>query len=175
MLIKFGFLNDLILSVISSNSNSYLAYGLGIGVGLNINGLLGGTMLQLNKENDNYELTKTNDSPFSYHLFLLEEIKTAVDNDQICKYHFSFLRNILEKTATFLGYSTWYDLLSPIEGSSKSYVKRILNFSSHSKHSAEEIVTITDNDKIVLKRLVTEINRIYRFKNEELAIVEEES
>jgi hypothetical protein len=38
---------------ISSNSNSYLAYGLGVGVGLNVNGLLGGTMLQLNKENDN--------------------------------------------------------------------------------------------------------------------------
>lgn len=129
----------------------------------------------LNKENDNYELNKTNDSPFSYHLFLLDEIKKAVDNDQIYKYHFSYLRNILEKTATFLGYSTWHDLLSPIEGSSKSYVKRILNFSSHSKHSAEEIIIITNTDKIVLKRLITEIHRIYRFKNEELAIIEEES
>ena len=85
------------------------------------------------------------------------------------------MRNILEKTATFLGYSTWHDLLSPIEGSSKSYVKRILNFSSHSKHSAEEIIIITNTDKIVLKRLITEIHRIYRFKNQELAIIEEES
>jgi len=117
-------------------------------------------------EDESYELKGSNDSPFSYHLFLLNEIKKAVDTGQIYKYHFSFLRNILEKTSTFLGYSNWGDLLTPISGSRESYIKRILNFSSHSKHSSEEIIILTDNDKNVLKLLINEIYRIYRFNSE---------
>ncbi|RPF43412.1 AAA domain-containing protein [Hydrogenoanaerobacterium saccharovorans] len=118
----------------------------------------------LTKNEDlNYELNNSNDSPFSYHLFLLDEIETAIETEQIYKYHFSFLRNILEKTATFLGYDNWGDLLTPVKGERESYIKRILNLSSHSKHSAEEIVMITDGDKRMLKNLVQEISKIYKF------------
>mgnify|MGYP000908326402 FL=1 len=41
------------------------------------------------------------DSPFSYHLFLLSELTGALKRGQVKKYPFSFLRNILEKLATF--------------------------------------------------------------------------
>lgn len=53
----------------------------------------------------------TNDSPFSYHLALLTELNKAILSDDIQKYHYNFLRNILEKTATFLGYGNWGELL----------------------------------------------------------------
>src|SRR5690606_12173210 len=47
---------------------------------------------------------QTSDSPFSYHLFLLAELEKAIQlPGNIQKYHFNFLRNILEKTSTFLG------------------------------------------------------------------------
>ncbi|WP_458072081.1 AAA family ATPase [Rhodanobacter sp. BL-MT-08] len=49
-------------------------------------------------------IPQTNDSPFSYHLFLKAELERAIESGQISKYHFNFLRNILEKTSTFLGY-----------------------------------------------------------------------
>src|SRR5690606_36657466 len=46
------------------------------------------------------------DSPFSYHLFLLAELEKAIlPTGEIKKFHFNFLRNILEKTSTFLGYN----------------------------------------------------------------------
>lgn len=63
----------------------------------------------LSKQADGlYELKKQdNDSPFSYHLYLKSELEQAIQNNQLQKYHFNFLRNILEKTATFLGYSKW--------------------------------------------------------------------
>ena len=112
-----------------------------------------------------YELEDSTDSPFSYHLFLLDEIKRAADTGKIHKYHFNFLRNILEKTATFLGYKNWGDLLSPIEGDKEAYIKRIINFSSHSKHSAEEIVMISDVDKKMFITLVDEIIKIYRYNS----------
>lgn len=119
------------------------------------------------KEEGTYELIRQpNDSPFSYHLFLINEIGKAIESEQIYKYHFNFLRNILEKTSTFLGYSDWGDLLLPVKGSRVAYEERILNLSSHSKHSAEEIVVLTNEDKNVLRHLISEITEIYRFKKE---------
>lgn len=121
----------------------------------------------IKKEDATFELVQqVNDSPFSYHLFLKDELKKAIETGQIHKYHFNFLRNLLEKTSTFLGYSKWGDLLNLVDGDRNAYEKRIINFSSHSKHSAEEVPDITEDDKRVLRHLVTEISRIYQFKNQ---------
>ena len=117
-------------------------------------------------ENLLYELDDSNDAPFSYHLFLLNEIKNAAKTGEIYKYHFNFMRNILEKTATFLGYRSWGDLLAPVKGEKEAYIKRILNLSSHSKHSDEEIVMIKDTDKKMLINLVEEIETIYKFNGQ---------
>ncbi len=83
-------------------------------------------------------LEDSKDSPFSYHLFLLSELEKAIDPESgnIQKYHFNFLRNILEKTSTFLGYNKWEELLP--EQSRRAYYNRIINLSSHSKHHGEE-------------------------------------
>lgn len=52
-----------------------------------------------------YQLIKQDyDSPFSYHLYLKNELLEAANSGDIHKYHFNFLRNVLEKTSTFLGY-----------------------------------------------------------------------
>jgi hypothetical protein len=108
-------------------------------------------------------IEQSGDSPFSYHLFLLSELEKAIQppND-IQKYHFNFLRNILEKTSTFLGYNKWEDLLP--QESREAYYNRILNLSSHSKHHGEEVSIIEENDKRVLGFLVGEIKRMYGFK-----------
>lgn len=104
-----------------------------------------------------YLLEDSNDSPFSYHLFLLSELEKAIDPElgNIQKYHFNFLRNILEKTSTFLGYNKWAELL-PKE-SRNAYYKRIINLCSHSKHHGEEISNVKENDKRVLRYLVNEV------------------
>ncbi|CAM1352906.1 AAA family ATPase [Tenacibaculum halocynthiae] len=104
------------------------------------------------------------DSPFSYHLFLLKELETVIESGQIKKYHFNFLRNILEKTSTFLGYNKWKDLLpEDTEGARDAYYNRIINLSSHSNHHGEEVSVISENDKNVLRFLVNEIKTNYRF------------
>src|SRR5699024_63390 len=92
---------------------------------------------RLDKKTDGtFELLTSNDHPFSYHLFLLSEINKAIQTNQIKKYHFNFLRNILEKTSTFLGYPHWEDLLeNSEENAMKQLSKRIINLSSHSAHS----------------------------------------
>lgn len=115
-----------------------------------------------------YLLHDSNDSPFSYHLFLLAELEKAIQTGNIKKYHYNFLRQILEKTSTFLGYKKWRELLTllPDNNTHEAYYNRIINLCSHGKHSGEETSIIDDNDKRVLSYLVREIKNIYHFKNE---------
>lgn len=109
---------------------------------------------------------QSKDSPFAYHLFLLEELEKVRVSGNIQKYHFNFLRNILEKTSTFLGYYEWKKLLpNEAEGAREGYYKRILELSSHSKFSGEEVSALTNQEKDVLKHLVKEFTRIYNFKS----------
>ena len=109
-----------------------------------------------------------NDSPFSYHLYLKSELENAIESGQLSKYHFNFLRNILEKTSTFLGYKKWGDLLPKTDdGTTNPYEARIINISSHSKHAGEEVADLTEDDKRVLRYLVNEINMMYRFQQAE--------
>lgn len=105
------------------------------------------------------------DSPFSYHLYLKSEIEKAIQSGQINKYHFNFLRNILEKTSTFLGYERWGDLLPKTDdGNANPYEARIINISSHSKHAGEEVADLTEDDKRVFRYLVSQLNSMYHFQ-----------
>jgi wobble nucleotide-excising tRNase len=106
-----------------------------------------------------------NDSPFSYHLYLKSEIEKAIQSGQVNKYHFNFLRNILEKTSTFLGYEKWGDLLPRSnDGETNPYEARIINISSHSKHAGEEVAYLTEDDKRVLSYLMGQLNSMYHFQ-----------
>jgi hypothetical protein len=130
------------------------------------------------KESQKYRLVKKSDGsfelmvlgnniPFSYHLSLLSEIKEAINNDQIKKYHFNFLRNILEKTSTFLGHKGWVELLpKDDDGNPDPFANRILNLSSHSAHAGEEIGDVEENDKDKLRKLVDFLGNEYKFRQE---------
>jgi wobble nucleotide-excising tRNase len=113
-------------------------------------------------------ISQSSDSPFSYHLHLKLELEKALESGQVSKYHFNFLRNILEKTSTFLGYQRWGDLLPKADdGKANPYEARIINISSHSKHAGEEVADLTEDDKRVLRYLVSELNNMYRFQQAE--------
>lgn len=92
------------------------------------------------------------DSPFSYHLFLLSEVRSAIESGGVRKYHFGFMRNILEKTSTFLGHERWEELLPKTnDGRSDPYAERLTNYGVHSKHAGDEIEPIPNEIKNMLK------------------------
>lgn len=110
----------------------------------------------------------SNSIPFSYHLYLLSEIKSAIASEQIRKYHFNFLRNVLEKTATFLGYKKWPDLLPKMtDGNPDPFANRIINISSHSAHAGEETAEIEENDKEKLEQIVNYLIDKYGYWKQE--------
>ena len=122
----------------------------------------------LNKEDDGtYELNgKLGDSnkSFSYHLHLRQILQDAVNHNSIEKYHFMLLRNLYEKTANFLGYLKWSDLLPDDK---KTYYNRIIQFTSHSTLSNETIPEPTEPEKNTLKLLLKHLIDNYSYYKEE--------
>jgi hypothetical protein len=107
-------------------------------------------------------------TPFSYHLLLLSEIREVIRDNQIKKYHFNFLRNILEKTTIFLGRDKWESLLPKgSDGNPDPFANRIINLSSHSAHAGEETGEVEANDKEKLEELVNFLSTEYGFWEKE--------
>ncbi len=98
-------------------------------------------------EDGTFEITpKFGDSnkSFSYHLFLKQTIEEAIKSNNIQKYHFTLLRNLYEKTASFLGYPQWSELLPDDK---QTYYNRIIQFTSHSTLSNEAVAEPTTAEK----------------------------
>ena len=104
---------------------------------------------------DSFELREQDsDTPFSYHLFLMKEIEQAIETGDVRKYHFGFMRSILEKTSTFLGYQRWEELLPETrQGKTDPYAQRLVNYGVHSKHAGEEVEPIPPEIKNMLKNI----------------------
>lgn len=134
------------------------------------NELKNGEKYTLNKIKRRYYLEKQqSDSPFAYHLMLKKELEDAIDNNRIEKYHFNLLRNLLEKTATFLGYSTWGDcvILRDDEGNEedKAPYIRMINLHSHSSYSDYEGRQIAPQMQNVLKRVYQQFIENFNWKS----------
>ena len=105
-------------------------------------------------EDGTYDLQKKNgdsNKGFSYHHYLIQTLQDAVESNNIQKYHFMLLRNLYEKTANFLGYPQWSDLLPDDK---KTYYNRIIQFTSHSTLSNEVVPEPTEPEKNTLKLLL---------------------
>lgn len=143
------------------------------------NAMKKGLKYQLSQNEDgSFSLDRWNtDSPFSYHLHLIEKLKAASDGDGFEKWHYNLLRNILEKTSTFMGYEDWADLLpETTDGTNDAYLKRIVDISSHSKHAGDEHAQLSKDDKRVLKYLLgATANKKYEFSERYRMIVKEEA
>lgn len=119
-------------------------------------------------ENERFDIEEKqggSNKSFSYHLFL-RNLLEKVESKDIQKYHFMLLRNLYEKTANFLGYSGWSNLL-PNDDARQSYYTRIINFTSHSTLSNEIIAEPTDAEKKIVKYLLEHLINNYGFYIEE--------
>ena len=97
---------------------------------------------------------------FSYHLHLLQTIEQAITDQKVERYHFTLLRNLYEKTASFLGYPKWSELLLDDK---QLYYSRIINFTSHSTLSNEAIAEPTPAEKATVKLLLDHLKSEHRF------------
>lgn len=123
-----------------------------------------GSYLLLKNEDGSFDiLEKRGDSnkSFSYHLHLKGVIEKAIQNQQVERFHFILLRNLYEKTANFLGYEEWSNLLP--EDGRQNYFQRIINFTSHSTLSNEEFIEPTRQEQETIKLLLKHLLDNYNF------------
>ncbi|MGN2263960.1 AAA family ATPase [Lactococcus lactis] len=109
-----------------------------------------------------YVLKGTNNSPFSYHIYIFKKLKKAKYAD-LSKYHFNLMRNLLEKTALFLGYSD-YEALIPQDSDKRSEFLKLLNEYSHGTHPDAESNMLTRKEKLLLKSKFKEFEERFKWK-----------
>lgn len=103
-------------------------------------------------------------SSFSYHLHLRKILEQAIAANQIERYHFNLLRNLYEKTANFLGYRRWSELLPDDK---QTYLTFIMNFTSHSDLSSETVAEPTPEEKKVVQHLLNNLITKYGYRQEQ--------
>lgn len=115
-----------------------------------------GTFSLLEKQGDS-------NKSFSYHLYLKQTIEQAIAQNQVQRYHFTLLRNLYEKTANFLGYPRWAELLPDDK---QTYYNRVIQFTSHSTLSNEAVVQPSDPEKNTVKVLMEHLVDNYSYWQE---------
>lgn len=114
-------------------------------------------------ENGSFTLTEKNgdsNKSFSYHLYLKQTIEQAIADDKVERFHFTLLRNLYEKTASFLGYPRWSELLPDDR---QLYLNRIIQFTSHSTLSNETVAQPTPAEKATVKLLLDHLKNSHGF------------
>lgn len=132
-------------------------------LGLSASGKKEGCYLLEHLEDGTFDLNvKYGDSnrSFSYHLYLRKVLEQAIATDQVERYHFTLLRNLYEKTASFLGYQRWSELLPEDR---QTYLNRVIQYTSHSTLSSESVTEPTPPEKQTVKFLLDHLVNTYGY------------
>lgn len=118
----------------------------------------------LSRQDTKFKLEEhKDDSPFGYHLLIKNEIQNAINTNTVKKYHFNLFRNLLEKTANYLGYSNWTDC---ILSDNKNECIKLLNLNSHSKLSELEYRELSAEDIDLFQKTYNEFIKEFKWKEE---------
>lgn len=101
---------------------------------------------------------------FFYHLDLKKQLEAAIAIDNIQRQHFTLVRNLYEKTASFLGYPKW-SLLLPGENENQkiAYLNRIIQFSSHDTLANVRPTQLRPEEKQIVKFLLKHLVDNYSY------------
>lgn len=125
------------------------------------------TKLFLKKRDNIYELKDTTDTPFIYHVFIIQEIQKAINEDRLVNFHFTLLRNVLEKTANFHGYNGFENLIVINDDDlEKTLYHRYVQIFNHGGYSLFEPARMNDDNKERFIEIFENFKRNYKFNNE---------
>lgn len=119
--------------------------------------------LQKRTADNTYILKDTTKTPFFHHVALLKELKRASDTGELYTYHFNILRNILEKTASFHGYSHFSSCIRKGEDDDNPVYTRIVNLLSHGNYSLFDPKEMVDENKDHFRTILRNFLEDYNF------------
>jgi hypothetical protein len=115
-----------------------------------------------------YALRDTNDSPFFYHVSLVQELQKAINSGKLYTYHFNVLRMILEKAANFHGFNGFSDCLQVNDDDEdRTLHTRMVNIFNHGSYSLFEPREMGEENKRYFGQIFENFKSNYKF-NEQL-------
>ena len=124
--------------------------------------------LFLSKSDGVYFLKDTTDSPFFYHVAMIQDLQKAINSNEIYTYHFYYLRTILEKAANFHGFNGFENcVIVDDDDDEKKLFTRMVNNLNHGGYSMFEPREMGEENKKYFKQIFKNFLTNYKF-NEDL-------
>lgn len=124
--------------------------------------------LHLKKDGEDcYSISYTRDTPRFLHVAMLEELWKRSESGELYTYHFAMLRNVLERAASFHGYSNIEECFKNEDISNESNLyNRMINILTHGNYSLYEPIEMLDDNKELFKQILTAFTKNYKFNPE---------
>lgn len=109
-------------------------------------------------------LRETGDTPFFHHVAALADLYEAERSGNLCSHHFNMLRAILEKTASFHGYSNFSACIKrDADDEDGALHARLINILSHGNYSLYEPKEMLEENKRHFRKILHEFINQYPF------------
>lgn len=121
----------------------------------------------LSHDSDGYHLRDTNDTPRFYHVAMLKELYEVAKSGNLYTYHFTILRSIMEKTATFHGFNNISEIIKREPDDQDGTLHyRYVQLLSHGNYSLFEPVEMMEENKQIFRKILNDFMNNYRFNPE---------
>ena len=121
----------------------------------------------LSQEGNSWQLRDTGKTPRFYHVAMLKELNEATQSGRLYTYHFTILRSIMEKTATFHGFNNVGDIIKRKPDDEDGTLHfRYVQLLSHGGYSLFEPVEMMPENKEIFRKILDNFMRDYRFNPE---------
>ena len=128
----------------------------------------------LSQEGNSWRLRDTGKTPRFYHVAMLKELNEAAQSGRLYTYHFTILRSIMEKTATFHGFNNVGDIIKRKPDDEDGTLHfRYVQLLSHGGYSLFEPVEMLPENKEIFREILENFMRDYRFNPELFPEIEE--
>lgn len=127
------------------------------------------------KADGSYSLAYTGATPFFHHVALLRELYVAEQSGELYTYHFNMLRSVLEKSASFHGFSNFSACIPTDDADDPNGVlyARLINILSHGNYSLFEPQPMLEENKVYFKKILDAFLKRYPFNPDLLPQVSE--
>lgn len=129
----------------------------------------------LSQEGNSWQLRDTGKTPRFYHVAMLKELYEVAQSGKLYTYHFTILRSIMEKTATFHGFNHVGDILKRDPDDEDGTLHfRYVQLLSHGGYSLFEPVEMMPENKEIFRKILDNFMRNCRFNPELFPAVDAE-
>lgn len=121
--------------------------------------------LSRSKVDSSYTLAYTGATPFFHHVAVLTELYKAEQSGELYTYHFNMLRSVLEKSASFHGFSNFSACIPTDDADDPEGVlhARLINILSHGNYSLFEPQPMLEENKAYFKTILDGFLKRYPF------------